>query len=77
MATTEVTGLKLTVTSSIEDTKRKLDAVKTSLSKLKIADSKVKAINDLATGVSKFANAINKLDATKINTFGDLRVSEK
>lgn len=70
MATTEVTGLKLTVTSSIADTKRKLDAVKSSLSKLKIADSKVKAINDLAIGVSKFANAINKLDAGKINTFG-------
>ena len=68
MANVEVTGLKMNVSASnIADTKRKLEAVKSALTKLKVPDSKVTAITNLAIGVGKFATAVNKIDTTKID----------
>lgn len=71
MANVEVTGLKMNVSASnIADTKRKLEAVKSALTKLKVPDSKVTAITNLAVGVSKFATAVNKIDTSKIDALG-------
>lgn len=66
----EVTGLKMNVqATNLARTKQQLDAVKKSLTALKIPDSKVNSIVNLAKGVSQFVNAVNKIDASKIDAF--------